>query len=163
MLEAWQTLFAGLTLVVFVVTASIALVQLRHLRKSYQMTTASALLQNYWTPQFQAFMHYVFFEIQSHLETPQFREELRSVPVDKTKHPEVYVCEYYSLIGAYIKGGLMPEDIFLANGSRDAIVAWRQLSVPIAIMREGTSPMLYRDFEDLAVICERYLTSHGER
>lgn len=157
----WGLIFSGLTLLVFVITAVIALVQLRHLRRSYQMTNASTMLQNYWTPQFQAWMHFVLYELEARLKDPGYREELRRVPVDKTRHPEVYVCEYYSLVGAYVKQDLMPRDIFLANGSVDAVCAWKSLRLPIELMREASLPTEYKDFEDLAQLCRDWLKGNG--
>ena len=161
MLELWQTIFAGLTLIVFAVTASVALAQLRHMRVTYQMTNASALLENYWTPQFQSWLRYVFYELEEKVKDPKFCEELRLVPVDKSRHPEIYVCEYYSLIGAYMKNGLMPRDIFFANGSLDAIRAWERLELPVQIMRDADSPIVYRDFELLASQCRAWLAAHA--
>lgn len=160
MLEQWQTIFAGLTLLVFAITATIALVQLRHMRLTYQMANGAALLQSYWTPQFQEWLRFVFFDLEGRLSDPSYREELRHAPVDKTRHPEVYVCEYYSLIGAYMKRGVMPREIFFANGSGDAIRAWQRLRTPVELMREGDSPQLYRDFEDLVKMCTDWLAAH---
>lgn len=156
MLELWQTIFAGLSFVVFAVTAVIAVVQIRHLRRSYQMGTASALLEAYWTPQFQSWLRFVFFDLEAQLQSAPYRQELGGVPVDKTRHPEVYVCEYYTLIGSYIKMGLIPKRIFLENGSSDAVNVWRRVKSAVEIMRGADITTLYRDFEELAALCEQY-------
>jgi hypothetical protein len=120
-------------------------------------------LQDYWTPQFQAWLHFVFYELSGRLEDPAYREELRQVPVDKTRHPEVYVCEYYAVLGSCFKNGLMQRKIFLANGSFDTVCAWSRLRVPIALMREAAFPTQYKDFEDLASLCRDWLQAHGLR
>lgn len=163
MLELLQTIFAGLTFVVFAITATIAVVQLRHMRLSYQMTNASSLLETYWTPQFQSWLHFVIYDLSQRLEDPTYREELRRVPADKTRHPEIYVCEYYSIVGAYVKNDLMPREIFLANGSADAVRAWDRLTDPVRLMREADDALLYRDFEDLAALCRDWLAKHSTR
>lgn len=160
-MELWQTIFAGLTFLVFLVTATIALVQLRDLRLSSQMATASAILQNYWTPQFQEWLRFVLFELEQRLQDPSYRDGLRAPLIDKSQHSEVYVCEFYTLIGSYVQHGSIPEDIFLANGSVDALNTWRKVRPAIALMREGGSPALYRDFERLAALCENWLATHA--
>lgn len=163
MLEVLQTVFAGLTFVVFAITATIAVVQLRHMRLSYQMTNASSLLESYWTPQFQSWLHFVFYELSERLKDPAYRDELRRVPADKTRHPEIYVCEYYSIVGAYVKNDLMPREIFLANGSVDAVRAWDRLADPVHLMREADHASLYCDFEELAARCRDWLATRSAR
>jgi hypothetical protein len=163
MLELLNTTFAGLTLAVIAVSAVVALIQLRHLRASYQMSDSAALLQAYWTPQFQQWFNFALFRLPERLNDPAFRAELRAWPIDKTKHPEVYVCEYYTLIGSYMKNGLMPRRIFLEIGSRDALIFWSRLRPAIELMREGTSTSLYADFEYLAVLCQRWISKHDPR
>ena len=53
MLELWNTVISGCTFAVLSITAVLALIQLHHLRSSYQLTAASTLLQAYWSPIFQ--------------------------------------------------------------------------------------------------------------
>ena len=163
MLEIWQTVFAGLTFAVFVLSATIALVQLRDLRLGYQINSGSALLQSYWTPQFQEWLRYTLFDLSERLKDPAFCEELRHAPVDRMKHPEVYICEYYALIGSYVKAGIMPTRIFLTNGSRDAVAVWDRLRKPIELMREHDSPALYEDFEYLATLCRNWLARNNQK
>lgn len=66
-LELWNTIFTGATPVVFAIAAAAALVQLRHLHASYQITAASTLLQTYWSPQFQDWLHFVIFDLDEGL------------------------------------------------------------------------------------------------
>lgn len=160
-MELWQTIFAGLTFLVFAITGVIALVQLRELRLSSQLATASAVLQNYWTPQFQEWYHFVVFGLEARMQEAAYRDQLRTPPIDKSQHPEIYVCEYYTLIGSYVQRGSIPRDIFLANGCVDTVLAWDRLRTAVALMRQGGPPMLYRDFESLAALCEDWLAKHS--
>jgi hypothetical protein len=161
MLELIQTVLAALTFIVFSITAILALIQLHHLRVSYQMTTASAVLQEYWTPQFQEWMRFVRFDFESRFSDPHYRQEFEQVHIDRLRHPEIFVCEYYSLIGSYVRNELIPRHIFLENGSWDAVMAWTELESVVTLMRKRGGPMLYRDFENLGVLCRGWLEAHG--
>jgi hypothetical protein len=97
MLELWNTVFSGCTLAILTITAVLALIQLHHLRSSYQLTAASTLLQAYWSAIFQQWGHFVDFELSQRLEDPAFRAELASFPIDRARHAEVYICEYFAL------------------------------------------------------------------
>lgn len=156
MLALWQTVFAGLTLLLFAVSAAIALLQLHHLRLTYQLSSSSTLLSTYWTPQFQEWLHFTYFELDERLKEPGYFDELGHLPVDRLRHNEIYVCEYYGLLGSFVKHGLMPTAIFLPNGSRDAVIAWERLYKAIEKMREADSS-LYIDFEYLVALCRDWL------
>lgn len=88
------------------------------------------LLATYWTPQFQEWLRFVLFDFERRFEDPLYRAELRCATIDCTKHPEIYIFEYYALIGT------------------------------IRLMREAGSATLYQDFEYLNVLCTRWLAAH---
>lgn len=161
-LELWNTIFTGATPVVFAIAAAAALVQLRHLHASYQITAASTLLQTYWSPQFQNWLHFVNVDLDERLADPAFRAELQRSPVDRNRHPEVYVCEYFGLIGSYMKHGLMPRQIYLEAGGRDAVDIWIRLWPVVELMRRGGTPTLFENFEYLAVVCQRWPTANAD-
>lgn len=150
------------TLAVFVVTAAVALVQLKHLRVAYWLTAASTLLHVYWTPQFQDWLHDVALEFPGRIKDPAFREELRRGPIERKRHPELFICEYFSVVGAYVKNGYIPSSVVLDGPGHSTVQTWVLLWPAIKLIRESSDPTAFEDFEYLAVICQRWLRAHPQ-
>jgi hypothetical protein len=64
------------TFVVIAATAIAAIVQLRHMRGSNQITALNELRETMETPDFQAASHFVVTELPAKLRDPAFRYEL---------------------------------------------------------------------------------------
>jgi hypothetical protein len=75
-IEILNTAFAGLTFAVIAGTAITAVVQLRHLRASNQISALVTLLEDWKHPDMQAWVHFVRTELPQKTKDPAFMESL---------------------------------------------------------------------------------------
>ena len=82
-LEALNTLFAGATFLVIAATAIAAVVQLRHLRASNQITALITILQDWQKPQMQEWVQFVREEMPNRLKDPEYLGSLGNKRADR--------------------------------------------------------------------------------
>jgi hypothetical protein len=144
------TAFASIgTLLVIAASAVAALVQLRHLRKSNQLSGLLSVLELFQQPHFHELINFVRSELPSKLQDPAFREGLECLPVDRRSHPELHVADMYEEIGSYVRAGLIDEDLFLLGHWLNVLLYWSLLEPCVAIIRSH-SPRTFENFEYLA-------------
>lgn len=148
--EVLSTIFAGLTFVVIGATAIAAIVQLRHLRASNQLSALLTLLKSWQDPQFHGWMDFVINDLVEKMKDPVFVASLEAIPPERRIHPELHICDFYEQVGSYMKYGLLDEKSFLDVGWR-VTRSWSLLWPVIEIMRRSRkTPALYENFEYLA-------------
>ena len=157
--EVLNAIFSGLTLVVFVVTAIAAIVQLRHLRSNTSLQGLTMVLQDWQKPEMQAWIRYVRVELPEKLKDPKFCDEFRR-RLDRVHHPELHVCDYWEQCGTYIKYGMIDRVTFLDSSCTTIVRLWESIYPAIAIMRERGGPSVYENFEYLAVLSKQWINSH---
>ena len=57
-------------------------------------------------PQFREWRLYIGGELQTRLRDPAFLAEYDAPEVDRSRHPELYACDWMEQIGSYLKYGL---------------------------------------------------------
>jgi hypothetical protein len=150
-LELLSTIFAGLTFAVIAATAIAAIVQLRHLRASNQITATIGLMDKWAAPEFRTMANFVHQgELERKLLDPAYRAELSSAPIDKLAHPEVAYLDFWESVGSLIKLGHISEEAYLDLNSYPIVSSWRKLEPVIAIIRRKRGPQVYDMFEYLA-------------
>jgi hypothetical protein len=147
------------TFVVITSTAIAALVQLRHLRQSNQLSGLLSVLELFQEPHFHELIDYVRTDLATRMEDPAFRAGLTKVPVDRREHPEFHLCELYEEIGSYVRGGLIDEKLFLLGHWYNVILYWKLLEPSIAIGRR-IRPSIFENFEYLAARAQAWSDSH---
>lgn len=150
-LELLNTIFSALTFLVIATTAIAAVVQLRHLRASNEISTLVTLLEDWKRADFQAWTHFVRFDLPDKLKDPAFMKGLEDQRPDRTAHPELHLCDYYEQLGAYFKHGLLDQQTFLDVGATTIPTLYRYVQPVIETMRVTRGPSLYENFEYLAV------------
>ena len=93
--EVLTAVFSGLTLLVFIVTAIAGVVQLHHLRSNTSLEGLMTVQRDWQQPHLQEWIQYVWRELPEKLKDPAYREEYLHSPVDRERHPELHVCDYY--------------------------------------------------------------------
>jgi hypothetical protein len=89
-------------------------------------------------------------DLATKMEDPEFRRGLDSPgPVDRARHPEVNVLDFFDNIAIYLVMGNMREDMIMLAGGQAACSLWQSLSPTIAIMRRKRGAQLYASFEYL--------------
>jgi hypothetical protein len=159
--EILNAIFSGLTLVVFVVTAIAAVVQLRHLRSNTSLQGLTMVLQDWQKPEMQAWIRYVRLELPEKLKDPAFCDEFRGAARrDRTRHPELHVCDYWEQCGTYIKYGMIDRLTFLDSSCTTIVTLWQCVYPAVVIMRERGGPSVYENFEFLAVLSKQWIAAH---
>lgn len=150
-LEAMQIAASLLTAVIIGATAIAAVVQLRHIRASNELSAFNEAFELWYTAPIQDGFRFIQNDLQKKMEDPQFRRELDTASVvDHSTHPDLNVCDFFDNIGVMISLGMLREDIILHPGSQLIDNLWTVLSPTIAIMRRKRGRQLYVSLEYLA-------------
>jgi hypothetical protein len=148
--EQWNIVISIATLVVLLTAAAAALVQLRHIRASNELSTFSEGFELWYSPAVQEGLTFIQRELATKMEDPGFRRELDTAgPVDHSRHPELNVLDFFDNIAIYLVMGNMREDMIMLAGGQLARSLWYTLSPTIAIMRRKRGPQMYASFEYL--------------
>lgn len=163
-LEALNTTFAGATFAVIGATAIAAIVQLRHLRASNQMTALLTILQDWQKPEMQAWVQFVRKELPERLKDPAYVDSIEAVGLeDRTEHAWLNLCDYYEQLGAYVKYGLIDRRSLLDVGCSNFLSVYRILRPLIERTRAiRGSTAVFENFEYLAVLAFDWTKLHSQ-
>ena len=161
-LELLNTFFVGATFVVITLTAVAALVQIRHLRASNQLSTMVALLQLWEGPELQRHYQYTIRELPKKLADPTFFDAITVGPLSRTEHPELLVADFWEQIGTYMKYGYLDENSWLDISSTAIWRAWDLLEPAIEARRKRSSIAAWENFEYAAVRARLWDAAHPD-
>jgi hypothetical protein len=147
------------TFVVIAASAIAALVQLRHLRQSNQLSGLLSALELFQQPRFHELIDFVRTDLAKRMQDPDFRAGLEKIPVDRTVHPELHVAEMYEEIGSYVRSGLIDESLFLQGHWYNVILYWDLLWPATTIVRRSR-PHTFENFEYLAARAQAWEDAH---
>ena len=146
-IDKWSLLTNAVTLLVITATALAALIQLRHLRAQNTLNAELAILKDWNDPQFRQWRLYIAGEMQTKIKDLAFLAEYDTPEVDRSRHPELYACDWLEQIGSYLKYGLLDADVLLDVTSTSINRLWNQLAPAIERMRDTRGDGLYENFE----------------
>ena len=150
-LELVNTLGTVFTAAIIGATAIVAVIQLRHIRASNEVTAFNEALELWYSQPVQHGFRFIQHELKQKMDDPQFRRELDSASVvDHTMHPELNVLDYFDNMGVMVSLGMLREEVILHPASQLLGDLWTTLSPTIAIMRRKRGPQLWVSFEYLA-------------
>jgi hypothetical protein len=166
-LELWNTVATVGTFLVISATALAALVQLRHMRGSNQITVLTELRVAQQTAEFLRAVHYVYSELPSRLQDPAFRYQLanrvaRTVENNEEISYVEIVGDYYENMGVFAKTGLVDRRLLLDIYAALVLDAWNALLDVTAILRGHYGRSIYENFEYLAVLSEDWSAAHPD-
>lgn len=147
------------TLVVVTAASIAAFVQLRHLRRSNQLSGLLSVLELFQQRHFHELINFVRSELPERLTDADFRAGLERLPVDRRVHPELHIADMYEEIGSYVRGGLIDENQFLLGHWLNVLLYWSLLSPAMALVRVH-SPHTFENFEYLAARALRWRKRH---
>jgi hypothetical protein len=164
-LETLSTAAAVATFLVIAATAVAALIQLRHLRVSNQLDGLLTFLQVLQSAEMRELLNFVRHDLASKLHDPAFLRELHDRPVNRAKHPELYVCQFFDHIGSHVRSGLIEERILLQTAWYDVQLYWGLLQPVIEATRKSTPQdrsrqYVFENFEYLAARAEAWVERH---
>jgi hypothetical protein len=148
-LDLWNTVGTVGTFLVITATAVAAIVQLRHMQRSNQLSGLLTVLDLLQQPHVYGLIDYIRHELPGKMEDPTFRAGLDTVPVDRREHPELHLCDLYEQIGSYVRAGLIDEDLFVRPQFQIINMNWAVLQPVVMIIRRKR-PATLANFEYLA-------------
>jgi hypothetical protein len=160
-LEFWTTAAAVGTFVVITASAIAALVQLRHMRTSNQLSGLVSVFEMLQDPSVRDMMNYVRHDLADRMQDPLFRAGLMENPVDRRKHPEFHLCDIYNHVGSFVRSGLIDERTYLQTDWFNVNLYWRLLAESIAIGRTDR-PHIFENFEYLAARARAWIEEHPD-
>jgi hypothetical protein len=143
----WNAVVSTATLLVVAGTAIAALRQIRHLRAQNTLAGLLKVLEDWRDPEFEQAIGYVRLELPAKLQEPGYLEDLDRRSIDRAKHRELVVCEWYEQLGSYLKYGLLDERIVMDVASSSSNAAWAACEPVIMRMRQTRSDALFENFE----------------
>lgn len=160
-LEAWGTLASVGTFVVISATAIAALVQLRHMRIANQLVTWQSFASTYEGPDLRPSFDFVRHELARRLEDPAFRAEIRAGRVERSKHPEITVCNFFDQWGLYYRSGVVDRNAFMRTNGGVVVTFWDLLAPVIVMLADPVhGNVAFQDFEYLTVEAIRWRERH---
>jgi hypothetical protein len=153
------------TFVVIAATAIAAIVQLRHMRGSNQITALNELRETMETPDFQAASHFVASELPAKLRDPAFRYQVvhRFARTDENGLLVTRINSlgnFYESMGLLVKTGLVEQKLVMEMWSSNVTLDWANLAPVAAMARRSAGDALWENFEYLAVLAQDWLAVH---
>ena len=154
--ETLNLVLSAATLIVVAAAAIAAIVQLRHLRQSNQISALLEILNQWNQPALQQ-AYAEFSRMPDKLKDPAYVERLNAPgSLDRGNHPEFLVCDFWEQVGTYAKHGLLDERILLDIVSAQVANAWKLAAPMLAISRARHGLSVFENFEYLAVHAEQW-------
>jgi len=148
------------TFVVIAATAIAAMVQLRHLRTSNQLTGLLNILGRTEDPIFAQWRDQTKKVAREKLSDPVFRRMLEDGDYDRRDAPWVHLYNWYDYVGSLVKQGLIPQESIMDVYSMVLVGDWKEGENIIAITRRKTGPGTWENFEYLAWLSTKWLEFH---
>jgi len=149
-----------ITLVVIIVTAAAAFVQLRHMRASNQLQGLLTVFARIENADFGRLVDGARQMLTEKLPDPAYRRSIEDGTLDRTDNPWLNLCNSYEWVGSLVRRGLIEEDPYMDIYAGRVIAAWEITRDAIAITRRHGGPSVLENFEYLYVRALRYDAQH---
>ncbi|MBV8366160.1 MAG: hypothetical protein JO194_06645 [Candidatus Eremiobacteraeota bacterium] len=159
-LELLSAVAAVGTFVVIAATAIAAIVQLRHLRTSNQLTGLLNILGRSEDPIFAEWRDDTRKVAHERLSDPEFRMKLEEGDYDRRTASWIHLYNWYDYVGSLVKQGLVPEEAVMDVYSNVLVGDWKTGEDIIAITRRRSGPGIWENFEYLAWLSMKWLEFH---
>ncbi|HET9343994.1 MAG TPA: hypothetical protein VFO25_13885 [Candidatus Eremiobacteraceae bacterium] len=156
-------ILSAATLIVIGATAVAAVVQLRHLRASNQLSALLEILDQWNAPALREAYARFHSDLPAKLTDPNFRADYSNEgSMDRSAHPEMLVFDFWEQVGTYAKHGLIDERILLDIISAQVYNAWKRASPAIVLARKTNGGAVAENFEYLAVRAALWNKKYGD-
>lgn len=153
------------TFLVIAASAAAALVQLRHLRVSNQIAAINEVMNVLQSPDFAETLRFLRAELPALLQDPEVRRALVG-PSWLHDVPEEYrrlsvVANYFEVLGSLVKNAIIDTRIVCELWSSIIVDLWEAFG-PVVMQRRVVleMPVLWENFEYLAVVSEAWMVRH---
>ena len=153
------------TFTVIAATAIAAIVQLRHMRGSNQISALNELRETMETPDFHAASHFVGTELSAKLRDPAFRHQVvhRFARTDENGPLITKINSlgnFYESMGLLLKTALVEQKLVMEMWSSNVTIDWENLAPITAIARRSAGDAVWENFEYLAVLAQDWVAVH---
>jgi hypothetical protein len=139
------------TFLVIGATAIAAIVQLRHMRASNQLTGLLNVLSRIEDPTFNEWFDAAQEQIAQNMADPTYRRSIQSESYTRRNNAWLNLCNSYEWVGSLVKHDLIPEEPFMDVYSARVLNTWETVEEVVAIRRRRGDPSLWENFEYLVV------------
>jgi hypothetical protein len=159
--DFWSAVGSVGAFLVIAISATVAVVQLRHMRAGNQLQGLLSVERDFHAPDLQEALRYAQTELPGRMQEAQYRTELATIGfIDIRRHPEMVACNWFNQMGTLVKNELVSEDAFLDLFGRLVDHYWSLLEPTIAVLRRLRGRSQYENFEYLAVRSRMWQARH---
>jgi hypothetical protein len=151
------------TFAVIGATAVTALIQLRHVRNSNQITVFTELRHKMEAQDFQEAMRFVRYEVPQRLDDPAFRRRILDRYSSEGRLIRDIGDFLDTAIAPLVKHRMVDRDLACDLFYLPVVMTWDTLAPFIASCRAATGYRMWEDFEYLTLLCKDFRTRfpHG--
>jgi hypothetical protein len=162
-LELISAIAAVGTFVVIAATAVTAIIQLRHMRGSNQISALTECRETIESPEFFAARRFIQDELPVLLKQPDTVARLEHRVLDEELQPINFIGNFFENLGAFVRHGIIDKGVALDLWSGVVLSTWTALSPVTTIRRKylGTRALL-ENFEYLAVLSDDFIARHPD-
>jgi hypothetical protein len=162
-LELISALASVGTFVVIAASALAAIIQLRHLRSSNQISAINGIQELFESNEFRCARRFIQDELPRLAKEPQFAARVEHRIMDDGLSSLNIIGNIYENLGAFCKYGLIDKEIACDLFSGPILSSWTGMMPIIALRRRSLdAPALLENFEYLAVLCEDFEARHPD-
>lgn len=162
-LEFWSTAASVGTFLVITGTAIAAILQLRQMAAAGKVAAIQQFFSSFEGPELRDAFHFVRAELANRLKDPAFRAELRAGEVDRQKHPEIQICNFFDQFGLYYSEGAIDRRSFMKANAGVVAGFWERLEPVVMLLADPVKGNLsFQQFEYLTIHARRWLAAHPD-
>jgi hypothetical protein len=162
-LELISAIAAIGTFVVIAATAVAAIVQLRHLRSSNQISAITGIQETIESPEFEAARRFIHHDLPLLMKDPRFAERIKPRILDSELAALNIVGGAFETLGLFCKYRIVDKEVACDLLSGPILASWAEMAPVISIRRRILdAPALLENFEYLAMLCEDFETRHPD-
>lgn len=159
----WVTAIATAgTFIVIAASAAAALLQLRHMRGSNQITALMEIRETLESPDFEAASNYVLRDFPRRLEDPEMRKVITTPgPAPDEVLPVRKVCNFMETFGSLVKNGIIDRNIACELFGYVVLQHWDAVAPFVVNRRDAIgNPAIFENFEYLAANSKAWYEAH---
>jgi hypothetical protein len=160
----WLSAIASfLTLIVVAASSTAALIQLRHMRGANQIIALNEIRETFETDGFRDAVRYVYRDLPRLYEDPAARADLVASPLPTQYESARTVANFFENVGMYVKRGVLDENFTADMWGGIILTSWLRMAPMITNRRRVQKlPEIWKNFEYLAAICQRFRERHPQ-
>jgi len=165
MTSEWLTAIASIgTFIVIASTAIAALIQLRHMRSSNQITALNEFRETLESEYYRDAFERVQQTLPDLLEDPRIRREIvagKALVTIKELVPVRALTNVFELCGAFIKRGIIDPDVVCDLWGDVVLRNWELVAPLVVNLRAARqTDAIWENFEHLAAVCSDFQKAH---